>query len=162
MQGQRGIEVAAKLTEFIGSAHLHLSLGKSMIGSLLDIDTSHVEIESQVGLGNADLGKLPSKKHTIHLSLLLGLLPEVVSTETYIGTLRRILVTGLRREPDVIQALLEVLALAMLSKENHHSKALERKSKNCQLSSTWHDGDFSANIRSMRRNPPWRHPARSV
>lgn len=55
MQGQRGIEVAAELAKFICSTHLDLCLGESMIGSLLDIDTRHIEIGSQEGFGHADL-----------------------------------------------------------------------------------------------------------
>jgi hypothetical protein len=109
VQGKRGIEVTTQLTELVRSTHLDLRLGESMVGSLFNVDTSCVEIESQIGLRNADLGKLPSEKHTID-----------------VGALRCILVAGLGREPDVLQTFLEILALAMLPQENHHSQTVVR------------------------------------
>ena len=160
VQGKRGIEIAVQLTEFIRSTHLHLSLRESMIGGLLDVDTGYVEIESQVGLGNADLGKLPCKKHTINLYSLLRLAADDQFLETYVGTLRGILVTGLRCEPDVLQAFLEILALAMLAQENHHSQTLRRKT-NISYPKLFTTGD-SLNIRNTRRNRPSRHLSRSV
>jgi hypothetical protein len=73
VQGKRGIEVTTQLTELVRSTHLDLRLGESMVGSLFNVDTSCVEIESQIGLRNADLGKLPSEKHTIDLYSLFRL-----------------------------------------------------------------------------------------
>jgi hypothetical protein len=39
VQGQSGVEITTQLAEFICSAHLHLSFGKPVVGSLLDVDT---------------------------------------------------------------------------------------------------------------------------
>lgn len=44
--------------------------------------------------------------------------------DTYIGSLRRILVARLRRHLDVLQPCLVVLALTMLTKKYHHTQAL--------------------------------------
>ena len=43
---------------------------------------------------------------------------------TYVGTLGRILVAGLRSKANVFQTRLVILTLTMLTEEDHHSQAL--------------------------------------
>lgn len=50
--------------------------------------------------------------------------PKAIELATHIGSLRGILITGLRSIVDVIQAHLVVLRLPMLTKKHHHTKTL--------------------------------------
>lgn len=105
------VELASKRTKLVQRTHLRLCFRKLHVCCFFDVELRQLFIVLQITLWHVDLRKLSSEQHAVHVGALSG-----------------VLIGCLSRSSDQINALGEVLRLAMLPSKCHHAQSVARSS----------------------------------